>query len=673
MPTQDQIIDDPFSSEFMEEANNVMQTIHVSAASLPKRRVKQDKFVIHPDLKKRLVKLHNTDVAPIVKEMIMRILTMKHVRGMGKYCNYLGLSQADFTKISYLDQDRKNRLEGQVVTQHIIKPGTQIVTYRKRSYVREGYDPIYKETLTLNSRHLNDLVYPIKEFVPTLRNYTYAFYTSDQHSNFRNAETKEGSLTVNIPHLEQDAAELRIQRSRTIGRNEIVIGQQGIVSISTYNLIGVEFKNTETTLKEVWNYKQRYHTSIGKIIRRLFGHEFCDNDITKFAEAYSGLITVANPYYDFTIVDGKQIAWAYHEDNYFAHSNSLGNSCMRHSRCQNYFDIYVNFPDIVKLAILTRSGKVAARCLVWKTEDGWLYDRIYSTKLETEQLLRSTMENNNYKKVWQQCRPQIVYDMNLSETDYFPYMDTFSYYLPEDQKLANYLIDDTAPYYSLRSTSGSYESCNNGQSDESEEVCECCGNSINDGEGYRATIGRYEDYILCQDCEVYSNSMDATFSTNDAYVNTYEEDPILVVRAIRLSNNDWAYEYDDQLAQFENGFGWFIRDIHPHYRMDDVYYDINDPNKQGTPTNFKFMEFAENIPAEAPIQIPVEPLINSMGTITYHTGDFGVLTSTGNVAIGTILSTNSFNVTYPHTLLSENEIEEMVEIMVEDNNEEHLI
>ena len=54
MPNQ-QIIDDPFSSEFMETANNVMQTIHVSAASLPRRRVKQDKFVLHPELKKRLI------------------------------------------------------------------------------------------------------------------------------------------------------------------------------------------------------------------------------------------------------------------------------------------------------------------------------------------------------------------------------------------------------------------------------------------------------------------------------------------------------------------------------------------------------------------------------------------------------------------------------------------
>jgi hypothetical protein len=84
--------------------------------------------------------------------------------------------------------------------------------------------------------------------------------------------------------------------------------------------------------------------------------------------------------------------------------------------------------------------------------------------------------------------------------------------------------------------------------------------------------------------------------------------------------------------------------------MDNVYYDINDPNKQGTPTN---MEFAENIPAET----PVEPLINSMGS---------------NVAISTILPTNSFNVTYPYTLLSENEIAHYRE-MVEDNNEEHLI
>ena len=114
MPTQDQIIDDPFSSEFMEEANNVMQTIHVSAASLRKRRVKQDKFVLHPDLKKRLIKLISTNVPEQVKEIAQQIIDLTHVPILNKYCNYLGLSQADYTKISYLDEDRKNRLDGQV-------------------------------------------------------------------------------------------------------------------------------------------------------------------------------------------------------------------------------------------------------------------------------------------------------------------------------------------------------------------------------------------------------------------------------------------------------------------------------------------------------------------------------------------------------------------------------
>lgn len=599
MPTQEQFIDDPFSLDFMEKADKQMEILHVSAASLPKKRVKQDKFVIHPDLKKRLVKLHNTDVDPIVKEMIMRILTMKHVPVGGKYCNYLGLSQADFSKISYLDADRKNRLEGQTTTQHMIKPGTRLITHRKRSYVREGQTAIFKEILILNNRHLNDVVYPIREFVPTIRRYSVTLYTTNPSGFSRDRAIIDGEITVNIPHLEEDSAEFRVLHSRTVGRNDLALNQNGIADISTYNLIGVEFENTKTILKEIWNYKQRYHTSIGKILRRLFVREFCDNDITMFAEAYSGLITVSNPYYDFSVVDGEQIKWAYHEDNHFSQSNTLGSSCMRHNRCQDYFNMYVKFPDIIKLAILTRSGKVAARCLVWKTENGengWLYDRIYSTKLETEHLLRSTLEAHNYTKIYNKHCNQITYNMDLNDMDQFPYMDSFSYYFPNDKILANYCINNKAKYYEFRSTSGEYEIHNSGEFDQLDNTCACCRCSVHEGDGSTATAGRHSGSLLCENCDVYSESMDATFSTDDSYVYEYGGDSILVGVAIQLYNYGWAYREDRELSQFENNYGWFIRDRNPHYCIDNVYYHIDDPAKEGTPTNMEpNVEIVENI------------------------------------------------------------------------------
>lgn len=600
MPTQEQFIDDPFSLDFMKKVDKQMEILHVSAASLPRKRIKQDKFVIHPDLKKRLVKLHNTDVDPIVKEMIMRILTMKYVPVGGKYCNYLGLSQADFSKISYLDGDRKNRLEGQTTTQHMIKPGTRLITHRKRNYVREGQTAIFKETLLLNNRHLNDMVYPIREFVPTIRRYSVTLYTTNPSGFSRDREIIDGEITVNIPHLEEDSAEFRVLHSRTVARNEVALNQNGIADISTYNLIGIEFENTETILKEIWNYKQRYHTSIGKILRRLFVREFCDNDITMFAEAYSGLITVSNPYYDFSIVDGEQLKWAYHEDNTFAFSNSLGNSCMRYSRCQDYFDMYVKFPDIIKLAILTRSGKVAARCLVWKVENGengWLYDRIYSTKLETEHLLRSTLEAHNYTKIYNQHCNQITYNMDLSNIDQFPYMDTFSYYFPDDKILANHCINNKARYCEFRSTSGECDLHNHGESDEAPlEECDCCGDQIDNDEVFTATAGQHNGYPLCAGCEIHSENMDASFATSDPSVETYDGDRVLTENSIRLYNGTFAYENDENLAEFENSFGWFIRDINPHYYTDDsCYYAIHDPARQGT---LKNMEIVENIVTE---------------------------------------------------------------------------
>jgi len=399
--------------------------------------------------------------------------------------------------------------------------------------------------------------------------------------------------------------------------------------------------------------------------------------------------------YDFAIIDGDAIKDAYHFENYAATSGTLGSSCMRHRQCQSYFDIYTKFPDKVKMAVLKRGSKIAARSIMWNIEGKFMFDRIYYTTNETQNLLKNTLEAAGYSTLFS-VGGNYSMEIDLEGITKFPYLDTLCNYDLARKILTNGCIE--GPRYEFRNTGGDYYQYNSYNVDEdSDYTCSCCDNTVH----YDTTIyverGLYRDLRVCEDCAIYSESTGEYHTTQDDTVNTYQDDSILTDEGIRLLDNTWAHQDDPELRQFENDFGYFILDEHDYLTDGNVYYHPNDENKPEnlydseeverrnkerlsqimannslscTPTN---MEFAENIPTETPIQVPVEPLINSMGSITYHRSDLGVLTSTGNVAIGTILPTNNFNVTYPYTLLSENEIEEMVEIMIEDNNEEHLI
>lgn len=680
MPNQ-QIIDDPFSSEFMENANKEMQTIHVSAASISRRRVKQDKFVLHPDLKRRLIKLIGTNVPEEVKTIAQQIIDLKYVPTLNKYCNYLGLSQADYTKISYLDEERKNRLEGEVAIQHMIKPGTEAVFHFKKSYISQGETQGYRNSrLKLTARHLGGDIFPIREFKMENREFRITSY------NWENHQRTETSHLFNYgfknTFLESDSRVFRIRNSRIASSGCFSVDQDGFQNNGGYNLLGVSFENTQTKVKEVWNYKKRYHTSVGKIVRRLFGDTYSDREITAFAEAYATLITVSNPLYDFSIIEGDAIKDAYYYENYASQSGSLGNSCMRHRQCQQYFDIYTKFPDKVKMAVLKKGSKIAARSIMWKIDDKFMFDRIYFTNNETHNLLKNTLEAAGYSTIY--CAGKFFsMDIDLSQVTRFPYLDTLYVYDVENKKLTNGPVEGAR--YELRTTSGdAYHYNLNGHGDTDEDFsCACCGCNLDYDDSIYIDRGRHSDFRVCDNCAVYSESTGDYHTVEDSTVRSYyENDSILADEAIRLIDDTWAHQDDSELRQFENGFGYFILSEHYYLTDGNVYYHPNDENKpegvydyeeEVRRNNERLSQIMQNYSlADNNTSTSFLQITSSTATGTYVHTD---LTNSIN-------STNSTNSIIPNTAYSsfslieenqpETEIEDEVQ-EVENNNEEPLI
>lgn len=645
-----QIIDDPFSVEFMEQAEQNPTVIHVSASSLPRRsRVARTKMVIQKELKARLLKLKSTNVPQVVKDIVDDILNLKYVPENTKYCNYIGLSQADYGKISYVDKDREERLKGQETIMQMIKPGTKVKIAFAKNFTRDGESPIYFKELTLNSRHLDNKVFPIREFVPI---------TVDFQAHYLSGITETAQYTFNNAKLELDSDVFRILNSRLEGSSRIIVTQDGfdLSRLNSYwlTILGVEFENTQVRMKELWNFKKRYHTSVGKIIRRLFNDKYSDRDVTAFAESYASLITVSNPMYDFDIVEGTDIKDAYLDVNYAQQQGSLGNSCMRYTRCQSYFDMYTMYPDKVKMAVLRKGRKVAARALVWHIKDKWHYDRIYYINNETHNLLKNTLEAHGYQTIYS-INELFQLEMDLSNVTQFPYVDTMCYYHPDSRILANRNLE--SHHYVLRSTSGHHEEYRYRSSAE----CYICGDEVHEDDVIYIDAGRHEGESCCSCCSVFSEAYDHTFTVQDDYVEIRGGDYILSRYAIELVDGSYIYDDHSELARYENDFGYFITDEgFNYYTINNLYYH---PDDTARPAEAQSKEEVEKLFAEQRAQA-LSSNITSSNVTTITNGTINITD-----VISPITAWANFMVEENQPITEREAIEEIEEIELEVNTE----
>lgn len=172
------------------------------------------------------------------------------------------------------------------------------------------------------------------------------------------------------------------------------------------------------------------------------------------------------------VVKGEDIRNWYHGVNYSRteSTDSLGASCMKHGKCQTYFDIYVNNPDVCQMAILKdEANLLKGRALLW---NGFIdnnpdkpikfMDRIYGTA-QTVQLFKAWAKKHGYWYKERQCYDNYGLtdgrenEMNAGDITVrgnfvakeYPYMDTMDG-LNQDSDL----LSRRDAYFSLKSTSG---------------------------------------------------------------------------------------------------------------------------------------------------------------------------------------------------------------------------
>ena len=278
-------------------------------------------------------------------------------------------------------------------------------------------------------------------------------------------------------------------------------------------------------------------TKVGRFVSNFLDKanvEFTHEELNDFIVKYkSEMKELKEKFKRFEVVTGTDIKYWYLESRYEnAGAGSLGSSCMRHSRCQSYFDIYTQNDEVSMIILKSKNDpdKIIGRALLWSAElvnrpdetddaDIKFMDKIYVNDYSDENFFIKYARAHGYyyKKSQDSSSTPLMFDgkeltndeslikVSVGDGYYrYPYIDTLCYYDEGDGYLSN---DDESTYdYTLQETEGGNGSCSTcgGTSEvecrncsgDGEESCDDCYGGTNNCRNCDATGG-----VECYNCE----------------------------------------------------------------------------------------------------------------------------------------------------------------------------
>jgi len=217
-----------------------------------------------------------------------------------------------------------------------------------------------------------------------------------------------------------------------------------------------------------WGSSKRFVVKPGGLIKKLF-KDMSEKEVDKFTTLLRNIQNA--PKYTFKVVKGEEIRNWYLYEKYADQSDSLGNSCMKHSGCQRYLDIYVQNPDIINMLImLDREGMLMGRALLWNLPDVNIMDRIYTINDndyqfqfkkwadENEFIYKREQKWNNtlfFETKGESLYKEISLKLTHSDYRYYPYFDTFKFFDFKTKTFYNYLPENKEDILTISQPDGS--------------------------------------------------------------------------------------------------------------------------------------------------------------------------------------------------------------------------
>lgn len=225
-----------------------------------------------------------------------------------------------------------------------------------------------------------------------------------------------------------------------------------------------QFKSKE---HPVWK-KNRVENSAIRFVKLLFPNKYKLNvtreelskqdkpsDLESFQNMFKAVVEANSKI--IAKVNGQDIIKYYNKDNYHINSGNLGSSCMNDPRKGKYLKMYSLNPSVVEMLVLYPEDirdKIIGRALLWKLPNGRFFmDRVYVAKDSDEYMFIEYAKAKGYIYKSSQTygwdydfidgktgnRERHYFDIQLENTDfdYVPYLDTFQFYHKENGIISN--------------------------------------------------------------------------------------------------------------------------------------------------------------------------------------------------------------------------------------------
>jgi len=342
----------------------------------------------------------------------------------------------------------------------------------------------------------------------------------------------------------------------------------------------------------------RIPIKVHKGIRKMFKHvKFTDKWIEDIGNHIKSLYTFEG---SFKIVSGEDIRKYYHEDWYSTDvpTGSLSGSCMKHDNCQDFFDMYVNTPEVKMLVAFKNedSQYIIGRALLWNKVQCHTYDeeikcmdRIYGNQVTINAFKRWGTNNGYHVKTEQTYDNSkftsptgtIVEKLTVHVTNVgsqVPYMDSFRF--TDDMGCSDMILSTFDGCDTLDSTSGGnddYVETVDG-SRYHEDDCRYVeyGDSEHGWYHYDDTVYVEDGYDMFYDDAVEVDGYWYNPNGNEVVWSEYDEEYISNNSAVQLNCGSWVDEANAVTCEIDDHYihvndSHEIRDYTVHVDYDEDY------------------------------------------------------------------------------------------------------
>ena len=355
----------------------------------------------------------------------------------------------------------------------------------------------------------------------------------------------------------EETSAMRVIREKI----ESLINDEARMLSFRYNTFEISFlpkgRRPIYTENNTWDRENRQTAKPARLIQKILLREYKCKEFEDFSNWIKNEMVAAG---EFILVEGEDITKYYNEDNYLECKGTLGNSCMRHSECEEYFEIY---EDHAKMLICRKEDKILGRALVWELPKGTFMDRIYTCYDYLEnQFLDYAEKQGWYHRVnnsllsdgdfqeWYgpdtgyKTAKAISLTIRLNKKyEYMPYVDSFRYY-NESNNTINTNPDDGDCY--LSNTDGEYESGGSVYF-----TCERCGHQergySDDDAPDNFRWSEWDECWYCDECSVYCDGIDDYVSVDTPTEYAYSKyGTYCLYPKSYITDNDNFVEINDQ-------------------------------------------------------------------------------------------------------------------------------